>query len=326
MTHVLIVDDSPIDRRLVGELLSKNPGVEIQYAVDGADAVENTPMGVVAAGGPSLELDYAVDGRDALAKLARRPADLVITDLLMPEINGLQLVAAIREKYPRIPVILMTSQGSEVIAVQALQQGAASYVPKKLLMRYLWETVAKVLKASVEDRGQARLIGCMLRTESIFHLENDSALFEPLVRYLQAETMRLGVCGEADRVRIGVALEEALTNALYHGNLDISSDQRGTPGYRDLILARRAQPPYQERRIEVEARITRSEAAFAIRDEGTGFNLAALPDPTDPANIEKASGRGILLMRAFMDEVLYNDAGNAVVLVKRRAGSNGHAG
>ena len=53
----------------------------------------------------------------------------------MPEINGLQLVAAMREKYPRIPVILMTSQGSEEIAVQALQQGAASYVPKKLLLR-----------------------------------------------------------------------------------------------------------------------------------------------------------------------------------------------
>jgi CheY-like chemotaxis protein/anti-sigma regulatory factor (Ser/Thr protein kinase) len=323
MTNILIVDDSPIDRRLVGELLSKDPGVEIQYAVDGADAVENAPMGELASGRLGLQLDYAVDGREALAKLAKSPADLVITDLQMPEINGLQLVAAMREQYPRIPVILMTSQGSEEIAVQALQQGAASYVPKKMLMRYLWETVAKVLKASVEDRGQARLIKCMLRTESIFHLENDSALFEPLVRYLQEETMRLGVCREADRVRVGVALEEALTNALYHGNLDLSSDLRGTPGYRDMVLQRRSEAPYAQRRIEVEARISRSEAAFAIRDEGTGFNPAALPDPTDPANIEKASGRGIFLMKAFMDEVLYNDAGNAVVLVKRRTAANG---
>jgi CheY-like chemotaxis protein/anti-sigma regulatory factor (Ser/Thr protein kinase) len=323
MTSILIVDDSPIDRRLVGELLSKNPGLEIQYAMDGADAVENVPMGELAAGGHGLQLDYAVDGREALAKLARQPADLVITDLLMPELNGLQLVASMREKYPRIPVILMTSQGSEEIAVQALQQGAASYVPKKLLMRYLWETVAKVLKASVEDRGHARLIKCMLRTESIFHLENDSALFEPLVRYLQEETMRLGVCVEADRVRVGVALEEALTNALYHGNLDISSDLRGTPGYRDLILQRRSQSPYRERRIEVEARISRTEAAFAIRDEGAGFNPAALPDPTDPANIEKASGRGIFLMRAFMDEVLFSAGGSSVVLVKRRTDLNG---
>ena len=73
----------------------------------------------------------------------------------------------------------------------------------------------------------------------------------------------------------------------------------------------------------MEARITRYEAAFAIRDEGAGFDPDALPDPTDPANIEKTSGRGIFLMRAFMDEVLYNDVGNAVVLVKRRPSANG---
>ncbi|MGO9110100.1 MAG: response regulator [Thermoguttaceae bacterium] len=322
MTSVLIVDDSAIDRLVVGDLLSKNPGVEIQYAVDGAGIVENTPFGELAANGPHLQIDYAENGREALARLARRPVDLVVTDLLMPEINGLQLVAAMREKYPRIPVILMTSQGSEDIAVQALQQGAASYVPKRLLLRYLWETVAKVLKAAVDDRGRARLIQCMLRTESVFHLENDPALFEPLVRYLQEETIRLGVCAEADRVRIGIALEEALANALYHGNLDIASELRETHGYRDLILARRSQAPYQDRRIEVEARINRFEAAFAIRDEGAGFDPNSLPDPTEPANIEMASGRGIFLMRAFMDDVLYNEAGNAVVLVKRRSSTN----
>ncbi len=317
MTNILIADDSAVDRRLVGELLSRNPGVEVQYAVDGAEIVENTPFGELAADGLDLQIDYAENGRQALAKLAQRPADLVITDLQMPEINGLQLVAAMREKYPRIPVILMTSQGSEEIAVQALQQGASSYVPKRLLMRYLWETVARVLKAAADDRGQARLIQCMLRTESIFRLENDPALFEPLVRYLQEETIRLGVCPAADRVRVGMALEEALANALYHGNLDLASELRDTPGYREMIVKRRSQSPYQERRIEVEARITRTEASFSIRDEGAGFDPGTLPDPTDPANIEKASGRGIFLMRAFMDEVLYNEAGNGVVLIKR---------
>jgi anti-sigma regulatory factor (Ser/Thr protein kinase) len=219
----------------------------------------------------------------------------------------------------------MTSQGSEEIAVQALQQGAASYVPKKLLMRYLWETIEKVLKMAVQDRGQARLLRCMLRTESVFCLENDPTLFEPLIRYLQEETIRLGVCAEADRVRVGVALEEGLANALYHGNLGFDSQANGLPGYRDLVRQRREQPAYCHRRIEVEARITRSEATFAIRDEGGGFDPSQLPDPTDPANIEKSSGRGIFLMRAFMDEVCYNDAGNAVVLIKRRAESNGHS-
>ena len=325
MITILVVDDSPVDRRLVGELLSKNPTVQFQYEFDDAETVDSKSMGELAAGAAAVHVEYAVDGRDALSKISHRAPDLVITDLQMPEINGLQLVGAIRENYPQIPVILMTSQGSEEIAVQALQQGAASYVPKRLLMRYLWETIEKVLQVSVQDRGQARLLHCMLRTESIFHLDNDPALFEPLVRYLQEETMRLGVCTEADRVRVGVALEEALANSLYHGNLELDSESRNSPGYREMVQQRSAQPGYKDRRIEVEARITRNEAAFAIRDEGIGFDPSRLPDPTDPANIEKASGRGIFLMRAFMDEVRYNDTGNAVVLVKRRAAGNGAA-
>ena len=323
MTTILVVDDSPVDRRLVGELLSRNPGVQARYAVDGAERVDSQSMGELAAGAAAVQVEYAVDGRDALNKIAHRAPDLVVTDLQMPEINGLQLVSAIRENYPHIPVILMTSQGSEEIAVQALQQGAASYVPKRLLMRYLWETIEKVLHVAVEDRGKARLLSCMLRTESIFHLDSDPALFEPLIRYLQEETVRLGVCTDADRVRVGVALEEALANALYHGNFELDSEARELDGYRELIHERCGHPGYRDRRIEVEARITRNEAAFAIRDEGRGFDPTCLPDPTDPANIERSSGRGILLMRAFMDEVRYNDLGNAVVLVKRRGGSDG---
>jgi anti-sigma regulatory factor (Ser/Thr protein kinase) len=56
---------------------------------------------------------------------------------------------------------------------------------------------------------------------------------------------------------------------------------------------------------------------FVIRDEGPGFDPASLPDPTDPENIEKACGRGLLLMRTFMDKVDYNRTGNQVTLTKR---------
>ena len=54
-----------------------------------------------------------------------------------------------------------------------------------------------------------------------------------------------------------------------------------------------------------------------IRDEGEGFDPAKLPDPHEAANLEKASGRGVLLMRSFMDEVRFEDGGRSVTLVKR---------
>lgn len=67
----------------------------------------------------------------------------------------------------------------------------------------------------------------------------------------------------------------------------------------------------------VEANFSREKAVFMVRDEGTGFDPSALPDPTDPANLDKSSGRGVLLMRTFMDRVDYNEVGNVVTLTKR---------
>ena len=61
---------------------------------------------------------------------------------------------------------------------------------------------------------------------------------------------------------------------------------------------------------------------FTIRDEGPGFNPSALPDPTDPVNVGKISGRGLLLMRTFMDAVNYNEAGNELTIRKRRAAAS----
>ena len=78
-----------------------------------------------------------------------------------------------------------------------------------------------------------------------------------------------------------------------------------------------ASRPTSDRRIEVEVRLARDKAVFVVRDEGLGFDPQSLPDPTDPANLDKTTGRGILLMRAFMDQVEFNARGNEVTMVKQ---------
>jgi anti-sigma regulatory factor (Ser/Thr protein kinase) len=132
--------------------------------------------------------------------------------------------------------------------------------------------------------------------------------------------MQIGLGDDVDRMQIGVALEEALTNSLYHGNLEISSElrEKDFATYYSTYETRSKASPYVERRIFVDAKITADEAEFIIRDEGPGFDPSSLPDPTDPANLERLSGRGVLLMRTFMDEVVYNATGNEVRMVKRR--------
>jgi serine/threonine-protein kinase RsbW len=101
---------------------------------------------------------------------------------------------------------------------------------------------------------------------------------------------------------IHLAVEEALVNAIRHGNgLDPSK----------MVSAR--------------FRLSRDRLEVEITDEGNGFNPAKLPDPTDSENIEAPCGRGVLLMRNFMNRVEYNDRGNRVIMEKRRDGQRASA-
>jgi CheY-like chemotaxis protein len=293
MTTVLVVDDSAMDRRLVGGILEKNP---------------------------DWTVIYAVNGKEALAEIEMHIPDLVLTDMQMPEMNGLELVTAVKEEYPLIPVLLMTAQGSEEIAVQALKHGAASYVPKRRLAQDLREIVERVLGTADVDRSESRLMHRVTRQQTTFVLETDSTLVPSVVNYIQQAMTRMRFCDDTDCLRVGVALEEALLNSYYHGNLEISSELRESDhnAYYQLSKKRSHESPYCDRKIYIESLLTPEECRFVIRDEGPGFDPAVLPDATDPANLERPCGRGLLLIRTFMDEVHYNERGNEVILIKRR--------
>lgn len=295
MTRILVVDDSPIDRHLASSLLQKHGGWTVATAAD---------------------------GRQGLDAIAAEVPDLVLTDLQMPEMNGLELVSAVRSRYPLVPVVLMTAQGSEDIAVQALQQGAANYVPKRSLAHDLVETVETVLMMAAAKRGHQRLLECLQRTESHFQLDNDPTLIAPLVGHIRENLVRMHLCDDSELVRVTVAVREALTNAIYHGNLEVTPALRseGRAAAQRLGEERRRQGPYRDRRVHVLARETPAEAQYIIRDEGPGFDPFALPSSTDPANLDRGTGRGLVLMRSFMDMVYHNSRGNEITLIKRRRG------
>jgi CheY-like chemotaxis protein len=299
MATILVVDDSPVDRRLAGGLLSRHPA---------------------ASEGPGWKVVYATNGREGLEAIAREHPDLVLTDMQMPEMNGLSLVEAIRSQHPLIPVILMTAHGSEDLAIQALQRGASSYVPKRNLAGDLVETVENILSAARSGQDRQRLMECLTQTEAQFVLENDPALIPPLLGHLRESLTRMNLCDDTGLLQVSVALGESLANAMYHGNLEISSvvRERSETEYQMLIAERRRQKPWRDRRVYVSSKETLGEVRYVIRDEGPGFDPSKLPDPTDPANMEKTTGRGLLLIRTFMDEVFHNDVGNQLTLVKRR--------
>ena len=99
-----------------------------------------------------------------------------------------------------------------------------------------------------------------------------------------------------DTFGIHMAMEEAVTNAIRHGN---KCDPAKT--------------------VHVEIEICGARFYSRVTDQGQGFSPADLPDPTLEENLEKTSGRGVMLMTSFVDKVTYNDAGNSVELEKKKS-------
>lgn len=264
----------------------------------------------------------AEDGRQGFDAIRAEEPDLIVTDLHMPEMNGLELVEAVKSEYPSLPVVLTTAEGSEDIATDALSKGAASYVPKRRAASMLVETVKQIVSLVEADRMAKQLLNYQTKADITFLLTNDTSLVPAVIARLNDQVEQMGICEDSQLMCIAMALDECLLNAMIHGNLEVSSDLReideGTP-YRDLIVERRQQPPYQDRRVHVQLTTTRDEAHFVVRDEGPGFDPSQIPDPRDPANLEKASGRGLLLIQTFMDEMCHNDKGNEITMTKRRA-------
>jgi CheY-like chemotaxis protein len=300
MATLLIVDDSEIDRRLVTGLLRGNP---------------------------SWKTETVANGIEALGRLKQGGVDLVITDMQMPEMEGLELVKQMGIHYPQVPVILMTAHGSESLAIEALEQGAASYVPKSRLADMLEETIEQVLALAQTDRNYERLTACQTRAEFSFLLDNDTALIDPLVDLLQQIAFKMGLVNTNGRFRVGMALQQTILNSLYHGNLELSGEQiesareslMSGPAT-NLLEQRRSQKPYCDRRIHIDAKITPERLEVKVADEGPGFDVSkaqALLDGLD-------GGRGLRLMRILMDEVQFNPKGNEVTLVKNREPAETH--
>jgi len=126
-------------------------------------------------------------------------------------------------------------------------------------------------------------------------IESKAVAVEGLCRQLLAEAAGNNFNGD-DIFAIHLALEEALLNAVQHGNKTDAGKQ-----------------------ISIECLITPEKFDISITDQGTGFNPEAVPDPRSEENLYKSWGRGLLLMRSYMDVVEYNETGNSVHMIKYKA-------
>lgn len=265
------------------------------------------------------------DGAEALAAVGIEPPLAVLTDLEMPRMNGLELVTALRREHPRVPVILMTAFGSEAIAIQALQSGAASYVPKKNLKQDLLGTVKEVLEVAQAQQDDARVCDCLAEVEAEFELPNLSAPVMPIVGYLQETMSGLRVGDESDRLRLGVALDAAIQNAIYYGNLEFTVEelQQATGlddsnrSFQRLLHERSLQSPFCDRKVIVRLTISRAEVSCEVAHEGPGFDRSLTENNDLALSLAADHPPAWLLVKSFNGKITFHPGGNQVTLSKR---------
>lgn len=126
-----------------------------------------------------------------------------------------------------------------------------------------------------------------------FEVPSAISLMNVILDYLMKRVEKLGVISP-EQSNLFVALDEAFVNAVKHGNkYDV------------------------QKLVRISAEVSKKEARFTIEDEGEGFDVSTIPDPLDPENLFKTSGRGVLFIYNIMDEVVYNERGNRLTMVKK---------
>jgi CheY-like chemotaxis protein len=268
----------------------------------------------------------AGDGCEALEHLASGQCELVVTDLEMPLMNGLELVDQMRVVYPHIPAILVTARGSEHLAAEALQKGAAGYVPKSSLDDLLLRTVDDVLGLIRTEQSYARLIECMSENRFVFELPNQPEMFMPAVDLTLQMACGIDLLSDIDRPRVAMAIKQALDNAMYRGNLELTREQWGSESSSEnsnsspsnLVAERLSASPFKDRKITFDARVMREMLRVVVRDQGPGFDTKSFVKSHDPLAINDQKGRGLVLIATFMDRVSFNETGNEITMIKYR--------
>jgi serine/threonine-protein kinase RsbW len=232
------------------------------------------------------------DRDEALAREDLEEFDLIISDLTDDADSGVQLLSELQRKRLLVPVVVSSDETQQPGVVKAFKMGAANYLRLPYNKEELRNIVEKTLSYKLRFVDDLKVLP-HVHEKIDFELPSDLSLMNGVLHYLLERVAKLGLI-KPERSNLFVALDEAFVNAVKHGN-------RNDP----------------TKMVRITAELSAREARFTVEDEGEGFNVQEIPDPCDPSNLFKTSGRGVLLIYNIMDEVEYNARGNRLTMVKR---------
>jgi CheY-like chemotaxis protein len=232
------------------------------------------------------------DRSEAVSREDLEDFDLIISDLAEYAQSGTQIISELKRKRLFVPIVVSSEEAHQTGIIKAFKLGAANLLRKPYDKEELRSIVEKTLGYKLRFVEDLKVLP-FVRERIEFELPSDLSLMNGVLHYLIERVAALGVV-KPDSSNLFIALDEAFVNAVKHGN--------------------RSDP---HKLVRITADLSAREARFTIEDEGEGFDVSSIPDPLDPSNLFKTSGRGVLLIYNIMDEVAYNERGNSLTMVKR---------
>jgi serine/threonine-protein kinase RsbW len=229
------------------------------------------------------------DREQALAREDLDEFDLIISDLTDEPSTDERPISELHRKHL---LVAIPAEGVKPDVIKAFKFGAANYLRLHYVKDALRDIVEQTLSYKLRYVDDPTLLS-HTHEKIEFEIPSDLTLMNGVLQYLLERVSKLGLI-TPEGSNLFVALDEAFVNAVKHGNKNDPT-----------------------KLVRVSAELSPTEACFTIEDEGEGFDVQTIPDPCDPSNLFKSSGRGVLLMYNIMDEVEYNAQGNRVKMVKR---------
>ncbi|HNW35211.1 MAG TPA: response regulator [Candidatus Ozemobacteraceae bacterium] len=286
--RVLIADDEPMLRDIMRELVAMR----------------------------GHEVLLAVDGKEAFEIFQKEKPDLVISDIVMPRMDGLKFLSEIRQLDQDTLVVMTTGLGKEEFTLEALRLRANDFIKKPIEPSVLFPLLDKYA-GIVESRTRlTETLSFCTRRSSTMKIGNRMELIPMIAQRLIIETCEM--IPHDQRLGLKIALVELLANAIEHGNLNITCQEKqaameeSLDGIDKLREERLRKEEFAQRNVTIEFTMDQESCEWIITDEGLGFDFNTLPNPLDPENLTQPNGRGIFLARLNFEQLEFIGKGNTV--------------
>ncbi len=265
------------------------------------------------------EVFLADNGQSALELAVNENFDLIISDISLPKLNGVQFIKKLRFEGNHTPFIVITGDSDIQLAIEVFRLGAVDFFLKPFRMDSLKLRIKKYENAEIDfsslfKNGEVACFHCEMNIEIVPKIKNINRYVALIIQYLHAKQD----INEDDVLAIKVVLYELLANAIEHGSAGISYIQKqeileSNADYFEIVdnLCREL-----DRKIFLYFKLETDRIIIKITDQGNGFELSKIPSPIDDPRGNLLNGRGIFLVRMNIDSIEYNQLGNEVTVIK----------